>query len=271
MAAKTIEIDSIPYYTLVEGPQDGKLVVLIHALMANMEIWNSTVPALNKAGYKTLRYDHVGHNKTGPPSDSNRSFHFDDFTRHIQHIIQTRCPDEKPYALVGCSIGGVLVLRYAQMYPGSAQKIISCAAPGAKSLEVSKPKWASRIEQFKAEGTVDNLAVSTIERWFPDPCEPSIREKALEITKTCTLPGYEICAKCTTNYDYSGELEQIRKEQVLILAGENDSNIGPKKVLVDVHKKIKGSKYVLMKDTGHIPPQHQPADFEKILLDFLQE
>lgn len=254
MSTKTVEIDSISYYTIVEGPPDGKLIVLIHALMANLHIWDSTVIALNKAGYKTLRYDHVGHGKTPAPSGPNRSFHFDDFTRHIRHIIEITCPAQEPYGLVGCSIGGVLALRYAQMYPGSAQKLVSCAAPGVKSLEVSKPKWAARVAQFKAEGNVDNLAVATTERWFPDPCEPSIREKGLQLTKTCTLPGYEICAKCTTNYDYSDQLDKIQSEQVLILAGENDANIGPREILVDVSKKIKGSKYVLMKDVGHIPP-----------------
>ena len=55
----------------------------------------------------------------------------------------------------------------------------------------------------------------------------------------------------------------------MILAGENDGNIGPRSVLVDASRRIKGSKYLLMEGTGHIPPMHWPERYEEILLEFL--
>lgn len=276
---KTVEIDGVPYYVVVEGPPEGQLVVLIHALMSNLQIYDSTVQALHKSGYRTLRFDHIGHNNTPPPSAevlATRSqsvpYHFDDIVRHIDHIITTAVPDVEPFALIGCSIGGVLVIRYAIMYPRHAKKIVSCAAPGLTSLDASKPKWQARIAQWQAEGNVENLATATIERWFPDPCPLETKAKALDLVKTCTLPGYEICAKATMNFDYTEMLPTLNNcgEDFMILAGENDANIGPRQILVDASQTIKGSKYVLMKDTGHIPPMHWPDEFEKIVLEFLK-
>lgn len=275
-----IEIDGISYHAVVEGPSEGPLIVLIHALMSNLHIYDSTVRALHGAGYRTLRFDHIGHNKTPPPSadvmaarPQSVPYHFDDIVRHINHIIMTTMPNVKPFALIGCSIGGVLVIRYAMMYPNHAKKIISCAAPGLTSLDASKPKWLERIAQWKAEGNVENLAVATVERWFPDPCPAETRARALDLVKACTLSGYEICATATMNFDYTAMLPTLNDsgEDIMILAGETDGNIGPRQILVDASQTIKGSKYVLMKDTGHIPPMHKPEEFEKIVLDFLKQ
>lgn len=160
------------------------------------------------------------------------------------------------------------------LYPpseGKVTKVISCAAPGLTSLDASKPKWKARIQQWKDEGGNEELVKQTFERWFPEPLPEGFdKERALSIVKSCSLEGYEICVWATMNFDYTGELGRIRDGQnVMILAGENDGNIGPREVLVDVHEKLPGSRYVLMEGTGHIPPMHWPERFEKIVLEFL--
>ena len=279
MPGETLTIDGVDFHVLHEGPENAPLIVLCHALMSNLHMWDSLVPALHKAGYSTLRYDHVGHNRTPfPPTDKDkkpREFHCDDFTHHIHAIVHSATADPKtaPYAIIGCSMGGVLALRHALLYPGSATKIISCDAPGLTSLEASKPKWAARIQQWRDEGDNENLARATVARWFPPPCAPSVRDAALRHTRTCTLEGYEACARALMHYDYTAELRQISAAQtkVLVLAGENDEAIGPPEVLRDVADRIDGAEYVLMKDVGHIPPMHDPARFERVVLTFLEK
>ena len=77
-----MELDGIQFNVLYEGDPARPLVVLVHALMEDLRMWDSTVQALHKAGFSTLRYDHVGHGGTSPPSaDRINSYHFDDFTR----------------------------------------------------------------------------------------------------------------------------------------------------------------------------------------------
>ena len=72
------------------------------------------------------------------------------------------------------------------------------------------------------------------------------------------------------NYDYEEYLGKMERGDVMILAGENDTAIGPREVLVSVAAKIPGAKYVLMPDVGHVPPFHDPEVFNKIMLDFMQ-
>lgn len=264
-----MEIDGIRFHVLHEGDTSKPLVVLCHALMANLHIWDSTVVALHRAGFSTLRYDHIGHGKTSPPTEDRvGKYDFDDYCRHIHQLVERVTPGNKPYAFVGCSMGGVLALRYPLLYPGEFKKLISCDAPGATALEEAKPLWHDRMATFKAKG-VEALTDATIARWFPDPCPEEVKKAALELTKTCSYPGYVTCAEAIMKYDFTEELGKIQDE-VMVLAGENDASIGPRSILDDVASRIKGSKRVLMKDTGHIPPMHQPEDFERIVVAYLK-
>lgn len=146
---------------------------------------------------------------------------------------------------------------------------MSCDAPGLTSLDFAKPIWESRVAKFQAEG-VEDLAQATVQRWFPEPCPDTVRQRMLGQTRTCTLAGYKACVNGITSYNYEPGLGDIRQEEVMILAGENDGAIGPREVLVDVAAKISGSKYVLMKSVGHLPPFHDPEAFNKIMLEFYQ-
>jgi len=85
MPPQMTTISGHPFHILHEGPSSAPLVVLTHALMANLHMWDSTVQALHSAGYSTLRYDHVGHGLTPVPT---QAYHFDDFTRHIHEMTQ---------------------------------------------------------------------------------------------------------------------------------------------------------------------------------------
>ena len=272
-----VSVASIDYYTILEGSLNAPLVVLIHALMANHHIYDSTVIRLHAAGYRTLRYDHVGHNQTPPPKEPSLNkqgaYAFDDFCRHINKIIITVAPSTTPAAIIGCSIGGVLAIRYHMLYPpppGKTTKILSMAAPGLSTLPQSPPKWKARIEKWQQDGSVHDLATQTIERWFPASTISEIGiERIRSIVESCTLDGYQICAWATMNFDYTDQLDQVKDgENMMILAGAEDGNIGPREVLVDVSRRIKGSKYVLLDGVGHIPPMHT-QEFEPVMIDFL--
>lgn len=171
MTEKQVNRNGIDYYTLVERPQSNgrpaQLVLLCHALMSNLQMYDYTDQALNDAGYPTIRFDHIGHNNTPAPPDENASFHMDDLTRHMHQLVQATTSQKHLHAMIGCSIGGVLALIYAMMYPQDVEKVISIAAPGIANPEASKVPWSQRIEHF--EGNVrtggDGLCRATVNRW----------------------------------------------------------------------------------------------------------
>lgn len=121
--------DQTTYHATLSGRKDGPLVLLTHALMSNSHMWASTVRALHASDYRTLRFDHIGHNRTPPPTDPLRSYSTDDVVQHMREIVQQVAASigtgVKLKAVIGCSIGGVLALRYGMLYPQDVEVVIS--------------------------------------------------------------------------------------------------------------------------------------------------
>jgi 3-oxoadipate enol-lactonase len=245
--------------------------------MSNLHMWDSTVRALTKANYQTLRFDHIGHNRTPPPVDPSRAYITEDVTHHMHSIVEKITGQSNLKAVIGCSIGGVLALRYAMLYPSEVDVAISLCAPGIKSLDKAKLLWAQRIEQFKAdvlEGR-DTLCRATVDRWLPgdEPHDEAVRAEALQHVKTCTLEGYKVLADAIRGYDYSDQLDRLDDVKCIIIAGGRDGAVDAdllKDVAAQIHAP-EGARFVLMEDAGHIPPMHRAEDFEALVLEALRE
>lgn len=278
MSERHVELDGVSYYTLLEqpsgNPQDAPIVLLCHALMSNLHMYDDTVKALNNAGYTTLRFDHIGHNKTPAPQDEQASFHTDDITRHMHALVEHITGQSKVRAVIGCSIGGVLALRYAMLYPHDVAQVISIAAPGITSPEAAKQLWSQRIAQFEHDQRTgsDELCHATVNRWFPGKraADDDVRAESLKHVRTCSLRGYRILADAIRNYDYAEEVRAISGVGCLIVAGGEDSAVSPG-LLKDLSSKVSGARFVKMEGAGHLPPMHQVREFNEMMLSFLGE
>ena len=275
----TLQIDSITYNYLLEGPPNRPVILLIHALMSNLHMWDSTVLALNKANYQTLRFDHIGHNLTPPPppNDQSQLYTTETITRHMHTLVTQATHQSHLKAVIGCSIGGVLALRYAMLYPSEVETAISLCAPGIKSLEKAKALWTQRIQQFEIdEGEeTDTLCRATVDRWLPgdEPHDEAVRAEALKHVKTCTLDGYKVLADAIRGYDYSDQLRRLDGVKCVVVAGGRDGAVDAE-LLRDVAARIhapEGARFVLMDDAGHIPPMHRAEEFEALVLTALEE
>lgn len=292
MAEANVEVEGVNYFTLYEPPdsqnESAPCVLLIHALMSNLHMYDSTVRALHAAGYSTLRYDHPGHHNTPAPLqrttsqrrmsvgegsvDGGLAYHMDDLTRHAHAIAKERLGGRGVRGVMGCSIGGVLALRYAMLFPDEVEQVISIAAPGIVAMEDKKPLWTQRIELFEKDqrdGT-ENLHQQTVARWFPGdaPEDEAMRQESLRHVRTCSLEGYKLLADTIRHYDYSGELGRIKGVRSLIAGGTEDGAISLD-ILEDVAGKVEGAEFVRLEGAGHLPPMHQPEKFEQVMLEFL--
>ncbi|KAK4543192.1 hypothetical protein LTR36_005742 [Oleoguttula mirabilis] len=274
-AEAQVELQGVNYYTLLEEPSNGAAdapcILLCHALMSNLHMWDATAKALNEAGYRTLRYDHVGHHNTPPAHDADASYHMDDLTRHAHQLVKMRTGQSHLKAVIGCSIGGVVALRYAMLFPQDVDNIISIAAPGIKSPEAAASLWTERIQLFKEDQRTGNdvLCHKTIDRWFPGGRaeDDNVRSEALMHVKTCSLQGYKTLADTIRDYDYTSEVSDIQNV-CLVIAGSDDTAGDPGR-LRDVAGVVKNAEFVVMDRTGHLPPMHRPDEFNDRMLRFL--
>jgi len=299
MAEQTIQIDGINYYTLYEQPPDtasksspAPCVLLIHALGANHTMYDSIVPALHAAGYATLRYDHIGHNNTPCPakststiSDTSSSshrrvsqggklvYHADDLTTHAHHLVRARTGQSWVKAVVGCSIGGVLALRYGMLFLEDVDCILSVAAPGLTSPADKRQLWSDRIKILEEDNTTGRheLAEQTAARWFPGegPDFDAVRAKAFEQLKTCSLGGYCYLADAIRWYDFEADLQagKLSGTKCLIAGGSADGAISLSE-LERIAGLINGAEFVKFEGVGHLPPMQNVEEFKALMLKF---
>lgn len=273
-----LSIDGFTYYTLLEhppesSPPNNRCVLLVHALMSNLNMWDATVKALHEAGYSTLRFDHIGHARSPLPPSDQGSVHMDEITRHMREIVKATGCQEPIRAVIGCSIGGVLALRYAMLFPGAVARVVSICAPGAKAPEAAHALWSQRIEQFRDDvqhGT-DKLHHATVDRWFAGDCaDESARAECLRHVKTCSLQGYELLANTIRDYDYVDQLPRLRGKPCLVVAGSADT-ASSTDVLQGIAQEVGEREAVVMEGAGHLPPMQQKEGFNDLMLGFLKE
>ena len=287
MAEQNVDVEGINYYTLYELPdsqdKDAPCILLVHALMSNLHMYDATVKALHGAGYSTLRYDHVGHHNTPPPQTKTTNqrrmslggplaYHMDDLTRHMHQLVKARTGQTHLKAVIGCSIGGVLALRYAMMFPKDVNQVISVAAPGVTAPKDKAPLWSQRIQLFEEdqEAGTDKLCHATVNRWFPGNTaeDDEIRAESLKHVKSCSIQGYKLLADTIRNFDYADEVANIQKVRCLVGGGTEDGAI-ELDVLEDAASKIKGAQFVKLQGAGHLPPMHKVQQFNELMLPFL--
>jgi 3-oxoadipate enol-lactonase len=76
-------------------------------------------------------------------------------------------------------------------------------------------------------------------------------------------------AKACLKHDLNDRLSEI-KAPTLIIVGEEDILIPPKYSKI-LHEKIQDSKLIIIRDCGHVPPIEKPEEFNRTVLDFLNE
>lgn len=94
-----------------EDHGSGAAVLLIHGYPLSSASWEKQVPVLLNAGYRVIAYDRRGFGKSSQPTIG---YNYDTFAEDLQKLVKHL--GLRDFALVGFSMGGGEVARYAGRY-----------------------------------------------------------------------------------------------------------------------------------------------------------
>lgn len=94
-----------------EDHGSGAAVVLIHGYPLNAASWEKQTPALLDAGYRVIAYDRRGFGRSSQPTTG---YNYDTFAEDLHKLVKHL--GLRDFALVGFSMGGGEVARYAGKY-----------------------------------------------------------------------------------------------------------------------------------------------------------
>ena len=99
------------------------LVILVHGFSSPYFIYDNLYDILIRDGYRVLRYDLIGRGLSDRP---DAVYDADFFVKHLHELTEALVPGER-FSLVGTSMGGIIVTRYAETYPESVERLVLLA------------------------------------------------------------------------------------------------------------------------------------------------
>lgn len=112
-------------YTL-DGPVDGRVLILVHGFSTPKFVWHQITPELAATGYRVVTFDHFGRGFSDRPDVVYNS---DLYQYELTQIIQ-QLELSTPVTLVGYSMGGANVVDFTASYPDLVEELILIAPAG---------------------------------------------------------------------------------------------------------------------------------------------
>ncbi|MCH5487745.1 alpha/beta fold hydrolase [Pseudomonas syringae] len=251
-----ITVDGIRVY--YEEAGQGHPIVCFHAASQDSLMYRHVLDGLSDE-FRVIAIDAPGHSKSELPVSGP----FQSLTRHAEfneHLMQA-LGLERP-AIIGCSMGGNLVLELGARKPDAYSAIIS--AEGADYTPTVSDFF---LDMLLMNGTEIIGAWSrsmTGHRTPPDRAQ----EVVWQISRTTPqvmrgdLTGY-------ANFDQRSQVGKI-KAPVMLLRGDADWLVYQEKV-EETASRIPGSKIAVLAGTGHYPMTENPLEFCETVRSFLHE
>ncbi|ANT59960.1 3-oxoadipate enol-lactonase [Salipiger sp. CCB-MM3] len=253
------DLGDIRLHYRIDGPEDGAPLVLANALGTDLRLWDPLLPHLPE-GLRILRYDMRGHGLSDCPEPP---YSMGALVRDAERLMELT--GFKDAVFLGLSLGGMV----AQGIAAKRHDLVRAAVLSNTAAKIgTRQIWQARIAEVEKRG-VTAVADSVLERWFTRRfrASPEFRPWHNMLTRTPTK-GYMGCAAAIAGTDFITPTSGLRLPVLGIAASEDGST--PADLVRETTDLIPGSQFALIRGAGHLPFVEKPAEYAKVLSDFLK-
>lgn len=249
-------------YVETHGDPSNEAIIFVHGLGDEAsKIWQDTAQALQNE-YYVLLFDLPGFGRSDKSNKLYSPYNYAYFINYLAgHFIQ------KPFHLVGHSMGASISLKYASMFENIKSLMLIDAAGILNKIAYSqfllKEKTQKVTQNNGIVDFVENLP-SKLNEFLPLNLDSVLQYNASRKVLLRSNPS-TIAATALVEEDFS-LIPQRVNVNTLIIWGEEDK-VAPLRTGYVLHKRIENSKLTTVKDTGHVPIK----DASQIFLNALQE
>lgn len=265
------------------APANGPVVILSNSLCAPYNSWDYVVAALNKRGFRTLRYDQPGHGDSSAtrPVNSNT---FNTMAEDVYFLLG-KLGLSSVYAWIGVSMGASTGIYFVTKYPGLVSKIaicdtISCSAINAGIADPFGP----RVVAVREARHMEDIIEATLDRWFGQKWLSDNTEEAMRIRRLMlrtSVDGFEACcaALMSRTFDLRPLFGRVGEcvDDAICIVGEKDANLP--ETMSQMRDEIQAGfsrrglektiKLMVIPNAGHVCFIDGFMDFILIILGFL--
>jgi pimeloyl-ACP methyl ester carboxylesterase len=265
-------------------------VVLLHGKNFSAGYWARTIEALTAVGFRVIAPDQIGFGKSAKPATYQFSFEaLADNTRQLlDHAGATG-----PVIVVGHSMGGMLAVRFALMYPARVAKLALINPIGLEDWRAKGVPSATIDELYATElaATPDSIREYMRQAYFAGDWRPAYDELVTILAGWTKHPHYrEVAwnAALTSDMVFTQpvvhELSRISTPTLLIIGERDRTAIGKQRAPAALAATlgdyaalgraaadaIPGATLVALPGVGHVPQVEAWDAYRDALLGFVQ-
>ncbi len=265
---------------------NGRTVVLLHGKNFWGAYWDDTIKFLVDRGFRVIVPDQIGFGKSSKP-DIHYSFDLlAENTAGLLDLLQV------PKAtILGHSMGGMLAIRFARLYPGRTESLILEDPIGLEDYRLTVPPAPlEQLYQQELTMTLESFRkyVQSYFVNFPAYRAEVFVEPRMRVSLSGDFPRWAMSAALTTMMIYQQpvcyELSEIKVPTLLIIGQEDHTAVGRDRAPIDLQRnlgnvaelakkavaQIPGARLVQIPNVGHIPHLEAPEQFFQAVSDFLR-
>ena len=251
------------------GRANDQTVFIQHGMNFYSEAYTPTIKALSAAGFRVIAVDRIGYGKSTKPI---LPYSFNFVAANMKSLLDELEIDE--VAIVGHSMGGMTVSRFAMVYPDITTHVVMINQIGLTDQRQSRP-WR---DPFAGGGTTTYQSILRGHqnyfplRWPPEHLEFVRRQFGQtmsgewnRVAQVRRLQG-QMLYDDPVVYDW-----QHIASKALVIGGEEDGLVDDFPTLAhNVNNELQNSTILLYPDVGHAPQIEIPDLFHDDLIRFLK-
>lgn len=253
---------SVDVHHVIEGPDDGDVVVLSNSLGSSLAMWEPQVKPLVDNGFRVLRYDTRGHGKSRVPRGP---YTLDELAGDVVALLDLL--DVPAAHFVGLSLGGMTGMWLGIYAPDRLRSLTLCctsARPGNPRM------WSERAAKARAEG-MDEIAGGSVTRWFTQAwrdANPEAAARTREMIATTPAEGYASCCEVLAGVDLVEDLSGLWVP-ALVISGAEDPALPPGHGRL-IAEHLPAGRFEVVGHAAHLGSFEQPERFNELIIDQLK-
>jgi pimeloyl-ACP methyl ester carboxylesterase len=261
-----IEVGDGKLYYEVAG--EGEPLVLVHAGFVDSRMWDAQWQAF-KAHFRVVRFDMLGYGRSDKVTQpvSRRA--------HLARLLDAL--NIQRAHLLGCSMGGEIILDFALEHRDRALSLIPVSAvPGGFEMQGEPPALMMEMIGALQAGDLDRAADLQIRLWIdgeqrqPGQVDPAVRQQAAMMNRIFIQNGtwtYDMQPLHPLDPPAATQLHELTMP-ALVIAGALDH---PEIVRASdvMASQLPNARKRIMEGCAHLPSMEKPDEFNRAVLEFL--
>ena len=257
--SRSVQVAGHRVHYLVEGPEGGPVVVLVHGLGGRAEDWLNLAHYLVKAGYRVYLPDLPGYGRSEKPADFSYSVR--DEAEAVVGFLDAL--GLKQVDLGGWSMGGVIVQHVAFKHAERVRRLMLFDSVGLDQMPVFDVRLFTPATPAEL-GQLDALL-------YPHPhrIPGFVARDILRISKEHAWVIHRALDSLITRQDATDNMLPQFKMPVLIVWGSLD-RIVPLEQGEMMHQMVPQSELVITSGCGHLAPSQCAAQIGPKVVEFVK-